>query len=159
MAKKADETNPFVQSLRIPAIWKLQTGKEEHHEESLSISLNARVIDTDIRCQIFPGNMLHWFKGLPTSAKDMVIWISLRIGFSTDVVEIREERYCEDLGISRATFYAAKAALTNHLIIPRTSRRNTYWVNPAYLFKGDRTKVYRSNLVMGNSNPLDKLNE
>lgn len=159
MAKKIDETNPFVQELRIPAVWKLETESTDREEGGSSTVAKTRLMDKDIRCQIFPAYLLHWFKDLPSSAKDMVLWVTLHIAYGSDVITIKEDSYCEEMGIGRATFYAAKSALTNRIIIPRASRKNTYWVNPAYLFKGDRIKAYRNNVVPENSNPLDKLSE
>jgi hypothetical protein len=154
MAKNTTETNPFVQSLVIPGFWKLETGDEDSSEGGSGFTAHVRLVDKDVRCQIFPAHLLMWFKDLPTSAKDMVIWITLHIAYNSDVVEIREDKYCEEMGISRSTFFSAKTAITNRLIVLRASRKNTYWVNPSYLFKGNRIKVFRANVVEENENPL-----
>ena len=160
MAKKNLEMNPFVQSLEIRAVWKiteLSHGGEEI-EGAVKGSCNYILMDTDEKCSVYPAHLLPWFSQLPTSAKDMVLWIMLHLGRKTDVIEIREDKYCKEMGVSRATFYSAKTAITNRLIASRAeSRTNTYWVNPAYLYKGDRVMAYRNNVREVNESPYKKL--
>ena len=158
MAKKPPETNPFVQALEIKGLWKLDIEEINGTEGASKITqAKSNLIDIDERISVYTNGLLNWFKDLSSCAKDMFMYIGTHLGWEKDVIEIDEDRYCEEMEVSRRTFYAARQALTNRLIIPRTSRKNTYWVNPTYLFKGDRVMVYRGNVKPTNDNPLDKL--
>lgn len=156
MSKKPPELNPFVQTLAITGVWKLHHLPFKVSEGSKNTFAHSTLIDADNRVSIYTDNLLQWFFQLSPSAKDMFMWISHKIGYETDVIEMNEEKYCEETGVSRGTFHSAKSALTNRLIIPRTTRRNTYWVNPSYLYKGDRIKQFNRNVVQVNENPLKR---
>lgn len=119
--------------------------------------LSVALMDMDNRCSVFTDGLLSWFPTLTTSAKDMFIWICTRLPFEQDYLEMSDDKYCDEMQISRSTFFTSKAQLVNRLIIPRNSRKNTYWVNPSYLFKGDRVRNFRGQVTEGNENPVKKL--
>jgi len=159
MSKKTPETNPFVQALEINSVWKLEI-EEINVGESAGGKITqakTKIIDVDDRVSVYSAGLLGWFKDLPASAKDMFMYIGAHLGWERDIIEMDEEKYCKMMDVSRNTFFSAKTALTNRLIIPRTSRKNTYWVNPAYLFKGNRVTSYPERVVETNTNPLDNL--
>lgn len=87
----------------------------------------------------------------------MVLWIMEHLPYEQDYMEMSEERYCSDMQVSKSSFYAAKGQLVNRLIIPRQSRRNTYWVSPGYLYKGSRVNRFKDRVVYENENPLARL--
>lgn len=161
MAKTTPETNPFVQSLVINALWKLESHAEAAIEEG-SIrgrSYKSRLIDIDERCTVYTEHLLSWFKDLTTSAKDMFMYIAHKLPLDKDYCELTEDKYCEDMKVHRNTYHNAKSALVNRLLIPRHSRKNTYWINPQYLYKGDRLKAFRARAVERNEDPLKKFDE
>lgn len=153
MAKKATETNPFLHGLEIPAIHKLNPIERIAGGTTIS----TRPLDTATRCAVYTDHIFNWFKGIPTAAKDMVLWIAHQLPYQQDYLEMDMEKYCKDMEVAQSTFYACRQALINHLIIPRVSRKNTYWVNPTYLYKGNRIKNFRDNVKFYNENPLDRL--
>lgn len=157
MAKKSDSTNPFCLNMEIPGLWKLRINNEEWVEGGLTSTAKADLIDIGHRISTFTDGILSWFPELSSSAKDMYMYIAHKLGYETDVIEITEERYCSEMNVSRPTFYRAKHELTDRLILPRSGRRNTYWVNPGYLYRGDRRKAYGDKIVETNENPLNKL--
>lgn len=158
--KSALEINPFVQALVINGYWRTKTTELGPQEESgRGIEIRADLIDADERCAVFTDHLLGWFSALAGSAKDMFMYVAHKLPYEKDYFELIEEKYCEDMKISRRTFHTAKTELTNRLLIPRTSRRNTYWVNPSYLFKGDRVKHFRAQVRERNVKPTLKSNE
>lgn len=161
MAKKAPETNPFVQTLEIKAIWKLMFTNNGTPNTDGQVAMREKaekiLMDVDDRASIFTAHILVWFKELPSNAKDMFMWIAAHLHWETDVIQITEDTYCEEMKVSRATFFAAKSALVNRLIIPRASRKNTYWVNPTYLYKGSRLKQFPDQVVIQNTDPFERL--
>lgn len=153
MTKKLLEINPFVSALEIKAVWRM---KQENSSggEAPKQRYDVVLSDTTERCTVYTPHLLHWFKDLSTSAKDMFLWIAMKLRFDSDIIEITEEAYCKDMQVSRNTFYTAKQSLTNRLIVPRTSRKNTYWINPSYLFKGDRLTKYPERIIQLNEHPM-----
>lgn len=161
MPKKNPENNPFVHSLEIKGVWKLDfehKTKLEGNESSVTYA-QSRLIDGDDRVSVYGDGLLNWFTPLSSSAKDMFMYIAIHLGYQRDVIELNEDDYCKLTGIGRTTFYKAKAELTNRLIVPRLSRRNTYWVNPSYLFKGSRIDKYPGCVIQSNENPLKHAEE
>lgn len=153
MAKNIEETSPFVYVLEIPAVWKKKNLPFGSSDGAKNIYTHHRLIDVENRASVYTDHILEWFFQLPASAKDMFMYISHRLGYETDIIELKEDVYCQATGVSRATFHNAKTALTNRLIAPRKSRKNTYWVNPSYLFKGERTKIFPNNTKELNAGP------
>lgn len=158
MAKNKEETNPFIYALEIEARWILIQGGKTKSEEPASSKQRYEValIDVENRCSVYTDVLLGWFKDLSTSAKDMVLWIAMKLPTTQDYLQIVEEDYSKEMECSRATFFASKTQITNKLIIPRTCRKNTYWVNPAYLYKGDRIDAFREKVVPNNDHPIHK---
>lgn len=159
MAKKPDETNPFVQALVIKAVWKLNIEHWDEETEGSRAVAKVHQIDRDDRASVYTDGLLEWFKSLPSSSKDMFMYIATVLGWEKESVQLVEEKYCQEMGVARATFFAAKHELVNRLIIPKKSRKNMYWVNPSYLFKGSRTKVFPNNVVPINEHPFEGLNK
>jgi hypothetical protein len=164
MAKKAPETNPFVQigqGFVINAVWKseeLTSSGEVPGDGSGSFSTQLRVyrFERDSRVSLYTDGLLGFFPGLSTSSKDMLLYIASRIQFNSDVIELEEDKYCVTMNVSRSTFFTARKELTNRIIVPRTSRKNTYWINPGYMFKGNRMEKYPEAVRMHNTHPFDK---
>lgn len=167
MAKKAPETNPFVQSasgFKITAIWKMEkliTAGAESSDSASAVSTQWRAykFEKDDRVSLYIDGLLGFFPHLSSAAKDMMMYIAARMQYDTDIIELEEEKYCNVMNLSRSTFFSAKRELTNRIIIPRTSRRNTYWINPAYLFRGNRMEKYPDSVVMRNEHPFEKLDD
>lgn len=165
MPKKLPETNPFVQNgtgFKIEAIWKMEelvpNGAKRTSEYSTAgaTTFHAYKYERDDRVAVYTKGILGMFSVLSSAAKDMMMFIASRIQYDSDVIELEEDRYCKIMNVSRSTFFAAKKELTNRLIIPRTSRKNTYWINPMYLFKGNRLEKYPESVVMVNNHPMDR---
>lgn len=108
---------------------------------------------------MFTEYIFGWFKKLPVCAKDMFMYIVCHIGNKTDIIEIREDKYCLEAEVGHKTFYSARRALLNRLIIPRTSRKNTYWVSPFWVYNGNRMSKLKKYAVMQNEHPFKKLDE
>jgi len=156
MAKKTPEENPFVQialDFTIYAIWKSAELRPAGAPADMSLS-NSRTFaytkfEVNSKASVYSDNgLLNIFPTLPSAAKDMFMYIVAKIQYESDVIELEEEKYMETMGVSRATFYSARKALTNRIIMERKERKNTYWVNPAYIFRGSRISKYPKNVKM-----------
>lgn len=165
MAKKADkleEFNPFTtpeSGFSVPARWVKHTSTLHLPENDTSLvkTLQARVKEAAPRCTLYTADVLSFFPLLTSSAKDMFMYIAVHLPVGKDYMELREERYCTDLQVSRQTFFTARQQLVNRLIIPRTTRKHTYWVNPTYVFKGDRIAAFPGAVLLLNEDPFAAL--
>ena len=169
MAKKHEETNPFVQlytGFRIEAIWKCEKlitsvadDSERDPNNKTGTQLRAYKFERDNKVTMFTDGLVGMFPNLPAASKDMFMYIAARIQYDCDYIELDEERYCKTMNTSRTTFFNAKRDLINRLIIPRSKRKNTYWINPSYLFKGSRMEKYPEYVRMMNEHPFNKIPE
>jgi len=104
---------------------------------------------------MYTDGLLGFFVGLSSSAKDMVMYIASRLPYNQDYLELTEERYCAAMQVSRRTYFNARQQLENRIIIERVTRKGTYWINPAYLFKGNRMTMYPWAVKMDNAHPFE----
>ena len=103
---------------------------------------------------LYTDGLMGFFPMLSSSGKDMFMYVCSKLQYNQDYIELTEERYCKDTGVSRSTFFSAKRELTNRVLIERKSRRNTYWINPMYMFRGDRMAQYPAAVKMVNEHPF-----
>ena len=154
--KNNPETNPFLHTLVIKARWTVEKKiVDDVYEASEVVLASVRPVEVDTWCNIYTEHFLSVFIGMSSASKDMIFWIITHIGYETDIIEMKEDKYCEEMKVSGRTYYKARSELLNRLIIPRTSRRNTYWINPSYLFRGRRAGTFPNQIKMQNENPLN----
>jgi len=165
MAKHSEETNPFVQPdvFKIRAIWKMETLVTSGTENAQSGSktntqqLRAYKFEKSPKVLLYTDNLFSFYPQLMSAAKDMIMYIAAYVQYDCDYIELNEEKYCTLMNVSRSTFYAAKKDLTNRIIVPRMKRKNTYWINPQYLYRGSRMDKYPNSVVMENDHPFNKV--
>jgi hypothetical protein len=116
----------------------------------------ATRVETAPRVTLYTEGLLNMFLGLSPAGKDMLMYILVHLRYDQDYLELDEEKYMSDTEAGRATFYRAKVELTNRVIIPRLSRKGTYWINPMYMFRGQRMSKYPDRIKMENSHPFVK---
>lgn len=156
--KNNPETNPFLHTLVIEARWIVeQQVINDVYEAAELVLASTKPVEVDNWCNIYTTHFLHVVIGMSAAAKDMIFWLIAHLGYETDIIEMTEDKYCNDMQVSGRTFYKARTELLNRFIIPRASRRNTYWINPTYLYRGKRAAAYPQNLHMQNENPLNRL--
>lgn len=77
----------------------------------------------------------------------LLLWIAEKLEVGQDYIFINKEAYLEESGVgSINTYKAALKELIDKRFITPASTRDTYWINPMYMFKGSRTEKYRQNL-------------
>lgn len=157
MKKKSElqEHNPFTESLIIKAIWRENKSYIQHTGVNVSLSL----MDADPHTSVYTERTLSLFKELNGSAKDMFIWVCSKLTYGQDYLEIREGKYCEEMGVSRPTFQSARNALLNRVIAPRKLRSHTYYINPSYFYRGRRVEAYPNNILVKSAPKMVKLED
>jgi hypothetical protein len=146
MSDKIEEINPFSVNLEIPVVY---LTKKDTFGAGIRYSATPRELNTFV-C-LYTGSTLQMFRKLSPSSKDMMMYIMEKLNrlgeVDRDYLQLREEEYMEEMECSRSTFIRAKTELLNVVIIPRKSRKGTYWFNPLYFFKGSRMRKYTDKLI------------
>ena len=79
---------------------------------------------------------------LKSKGRDILLYILLRIKESTDYIELNPKYIRLATGMSRNSIFSGLKELKEAGIIT-VKQRGIYWVNPFYIFKGNRVKFYR----------------
>lgn len=146
--KEQVESNPFTNDFIIEA-------SEIRHRNGY-FKLGISVVERIKPMSVWTNNaILKAIVQFSPSAKDMIFYIINHLGEDTDIIEIEYERYKFKTGldITVRTFQRAIVELSNKVIQDRTSRKNTYWVNPKVFHKGNRITSYPDNVEITYTDP------
>ncbi len=148
-----NSTNPFVFTLKINAVLR----EKKFKTAGVGFHIDAKILDIDHHASVYSEATLELAKQLPAGAVMMLLWIVSKLRYNTDYIEISEKRYCEEMSVSRTTFHVSRNALLNRVIAPRALRSNTFYINPAYLFRGNRSEVYPTKVSVKNNSRYSQL--
>lgn len=87
-------------------------------------------------------------KELPVRAKELLLYIIMYVESGQDIIWINRKEYMADNGIKSVnTFKTAIEELANkRYVCPHIKIKDLLWINPKYLFKGDRIAKYPNNV-------------
>lgn len=131
------EFNPFIAGLVIEAA------------EMYNKPMYTNLVEREPPASLFmDDNMLNVLKQLSKGANEMLYYILRYLGTKKDTIEIVYETYNQRLGgdISIRSFYKSREELINVFIVKKKSRKNTYFINPNYIFRGSRIKAFPANV-------------
>jgi len=137
-----DFPNPFVNSLEIPVKWVLE-GPTSYRSYQVDIEQHAKIYPKLMECLIV----------MSTSGRKVLAYILSRVlNKDFDYLEITPSK----VGLGNSSFYRAieELALMQILRTRKELRKNTYWLNPAMLFRGSRVTKYPERVVSVNEDPL-----
>lgn len=84
---------------------------------------------------------------LSPRACQMVLWIMNELRYSEDFIWMNKNRYMREHDISSvSTYKGCIDELIRYGHITPTLVKDVYWINPDFMFKGDRIKKYPKNL-------------
>ena len=140
--------NPFISSLIIeakeivnPGKFVFENGKYEQSTSIIEVELASRVyIRTDKR---------KYITALPPNAKALLFWIVYELEYNQDYLWINGKRYMEESKTSLNTYKAALKELSfAGIITPVAFCKEHYWINPWYIYLGNRIEQYEKCLVV-----------
>lgn len=76
--------------------------------------------------------------------RDLFLYIQLNLGFEKEVIELHYKHVCKETNMGTNSYYAALKELEEIGIISKKNL-SEFWINPLYLFKGDRLSFYTKN--------------
>jgi len=142
--------NPFLQNFKLSVI-KVNTvyyetktsdisdgfvGKYKKVEESFLAEKQSKTYVYEIP---YIENIL--FKTMSSCARDLLLYIIYNLPKDQDFINLKTEKVLSILNISKPTLIKAKNQLEESAIICSKSQ-SEYWINPFYLFNGNRIDYY-----------------
>jgi predicted transcriptional regulator len=146
--------NPFIQNIRIPVVKVV-----ENYYEAKTYSINDGVIpdyktisssflmeqQDKILVYDIPYIENVLFSEIKSSGRDLFLYIVYNLKKEEDFIDLKPEKVCNKMGISRATYYNAIQQL-NDIAILCKKHTTTYWINPKFLYKGNRLRYYKRHI-------------
>jgi predicted DNA-binding protein (UPF0251 family) len=153
MRKKPTQSNPFVQSLVIRGRWTLNIDRKGQSEAS--VVATSYLVEVDKKVTVYTEHIGELFRDLDRSGMRLFAYVCEHMRYNQDYLQLDCEKVCASLQISRATYYNALQSLQNKVLVKRDSA--TYFVNPMYIFFGNRMDKYTANTVLVNKDPLKEV--
>lgn len=143
--------NPFVQEL-IVRVRDFKTGKIVEDADGIKDFEYAEA-EYDPHTKIYTTVMdRQIINMLSPKAKDLYLFLIYSLTTGKDYFWFNKQRYMEELQIkSNTTVHNAITELIRYGIIIYTVYRDVYWINPGFLFAGNRVKKYKSNVKVVSS--------
>jgi hypothetical protein len=139
--------NPFANSLEIK-VRGLELSKQYKLDEDGDLLPVTIDIEYDEFCKMYSSSKKRLIRNkLPLRSKEMLMWIQDELEYGKDYLWVNKTRYMEELEIkSINTYKEALKELIRHGFITPTLASDYYWINPDFMFKGDRVKKYPKNV-------------
>ena len=109
------------------------------------------ILEKETYCKVFNRSTLRIHIGsLTTKARDLFLWIIYEKESGDDLIAINVDRYRLEFNVSYNTYRAALDELIFQGILALTSVDRLYWINPLFIFSGNRIKKYPNNVNIVN---------
>lgn len=140
--------NPFLQSLKVDVVRVTKEKKLIDAEKSGDIVLDYYDYSEG---QLFEKQRYtKWYRSegidevvfyqLKGSSKDVLWYIMNHLRPDSDRIELQTEKLSGAIGVSKPTIIHALQLLCEAGLICKSERRSVYWINPYYIFSGNRIK-------------------
>ena len=151
-------SNPFIKNFPLNVIKRISKsnniidfGNEPGVSVTQKIEYNTTWFEQQSSCKLYRlpymDNIL--FKNCSSAGRDLLLYIQIHLKDNFDYIELKFKKVHKAMDIkSMKTFYGAIQSLTDVGIICKKGA-NEYWINPYYIFKGDRITYYRNNAPEG----------
>lgn len=144
--------NPFLslQKLKLIEISKKkQFTANENLDDGVIVSLNNSLTFTN-NFRIEQDKKITLYKipyvrslmlGLSPCTLRLFIYISYTLKENQDLIHLPHKKVCKNLEVSMPTYYKAITELMDNQILAK-QKREYYWINPAFLFNGNRIRFF-----------------
>lgn len=140
--------NPFLNSLVVP-VNKVQDKDGSRFTQDGQEWYKADYeYDADTYCKVFSdATRRKLVSELTPRGKDLLMWVQYEAKKGKDWLWINKERYMEECTVASVTTYrSAVNELIKKGIIVKTVVTDTFWINPYFLFNGNRIKAFPDNV-------------
>lgn len=87
--------------------------------------------------------------GISNSASKLLIYIISTLKQNSLYIELDTDKICQEMDVSLPTYYRAVKDLLLHQVIARTPKSYIYFINPVFIFNGDRIRVVNEYIKEG----------
>jgi len=150
--------SPYVRKVKINAT--SYTNYKQFRRSDGIMLYSEYLIEDNLSCKLYRSSDVNTIvMSLNYRALQMFNWIALHIPKDRGWIMINEAYFCKRAGITTSkTYNKALTELLEHKIIRHTHYKTVYWVNPHYLFNGNRMVKYPDNLsVKKYEKPCDEV--
>lgn len=84
------------------------------------------------------------FKKLTRNGRDVLYYIIYNLPKDSDSITLKLTKLITEMNSSRPTVYRGIGELIEHSVIAKKKKVGDYWINPHYMFNGDRIKFIKS---------------
>jgi len=101
-------------------------------------------LERDEKAALYIGSSrrLAWM-GMGNAPMRLMLWMVFELDTGRDYVWVNVRRYLSESGVSLNTYKSGVEDLCRYgFIHPMIGYKDVYWVNPAYCFRGSRTRAY-----------------
>lgn len=147
--RKQQTVNPFILSnFSIPIVYKdsyygATSNENTKHSTTKIIKSSSditvsQIIDAEKNTKIYSSaKLFELFRVLSSPAKDLFMYIATKLPKDQDYLEFRDVDYAKIVEKSVRSVRLWRRELI-WVMQSRSGRVNTYWINPAILFSGNR---------------------
>lgn len=164
--KPLEEFNPFVNTLIVETGRKIidyskYMQDKDNYDKNKNIPLTYLERADKVSLYISPI-IRKILCNLSGSSLKLLIWIQQSMIYGNDTVKFNSKRFLKESGMSPSTLVIAKKELIfQQIIAEKKDDKKSFWINPAIMFKGSRTKKYPNNILSpigSNSTSDSKIN-
>lgn len=114
--------------------------------ETMSFNYSASLIDRESSTKLYKEEQFkELLSQLSGNASKLLLYITMKLPKNKDLVTLPFDKVMEAIGIkSKTTYYKILDDLVQLRIILR-HKKDKFWVNPHYIFNGDRVKYFFEN--------------
>lgn len=155
-----DETkarNPFIETLEIQVRTMLiRAGKHPIYGKMVF----EKEVEEEHRVMVYPMHLAHVMLDMTKTGQVLLFYIFNHLTYNQDYLQITFAGVESETSLAKSPYYRALHELINlAVIMPRPSRKNTYWINPRLFFCGSRVSVYNDKVKSINESVLSQVME
>ncbi len=143
--------NPFIQNYKLKLIEvyseqkyvnskDLLEGIATSYRKETSVFLAEQQEKTSVYDIPYIENIL--FSEMSSVGRDLLLYVIYNIGKNEDFINLKLDKVCQKMRISRPTLSKAISNLEENAIICKKAQ-SEFWINPMYIFKGNRIAYYQ----------------
>lgn len=144
--------NPFLQNYRLKVVkinsttFKVDTSNIHDgvivgdYEQVTKSFLAEQQSKTSVYDIPYIENIL--FTEITSAGRDILLYIIYNVKENEDVINLKHDRLAKKVNLSRPTLIKGIQQLIDVGVICKKSQ-SEYWINPLYVFKGNRINYYR----------------
>ena len=139
--------NPFIYTLEIP-VRTVETNSYEL-DEGVLLPKQVQLEKTDYTKVFISSERRQIISNLSDKALRLYLWIIYELEPGKDYLWINHNRYMAEQNIkSINTYKSSVEELMRYGMLAMTVKKNVYWINPDFMFNGNRLTKYRKQIKL-----------